>query len=381
VINMAAGLYIHVPFCLRKCRYCDFISYPYSGAAAGEYLGALKQEMALYGEALANEDKVFSTVFIGGGTPTCLPAEHLSAVLERLQGVFTLLPGCEITVEANPGTVDEHTFKVLKAAGVNRLSLGVQSFDDSLLRALGRVHTAAEAEAAFWAARSAGFDNINLDLIFGIPGQSAAIWGETLRRVARLGPEHVAAYSLQVEEGTPLALSIEKGEISACPEELELLMYWQVIDLLKRTGFVHYEISNFARPGCESRHNLGYWRNHLYLGLGPAAHSNLGGRRFANETSLTRYREHLAGGEFPVAEWENISLEVEMAETLFMGLRLLEGIRLADFQQRFSRKAEEMYSSEISRLAGMGLITLDCGFLRLTKKGLPLANEVFKAFV
>jgi len=378
---MAAGLYIHVPFCLRKCRYCDFISYPYSEAAAGEYLGALKREVELYGETLANGDKTFSTVFIGGGTPTCLPAEQLAAVLERVRGVFTLSPHCEVTVEANPGTVDENALKALKAAGVNRLSLGVQSFDDSLLRVLGRAHTAAEAEAAFRAVRSAGFDNINLDLIFGIPGQSAAGWDETLRRVARLGPEHVAAYSLQVEEGTPLALSIEREEISACPEELELLMYRRVIGFLKRAGFVHYEISNFARPGRESRHNLGYWRNRFYLGLGPAAHSYLGGRRFANETSLDRYCERLGRGEFPVAEQEEITPAVEMAETIFMGLRLLKGIRLSDFEQRFSRRVEEVYRGEISRLTGMGLVELGGGVLRLTKKGLPLANEVFKAFV
>ncbi|MCL6634961.1 MAG: radical SAM family heme chaperone HemW [Peptococcaceae bacterium] len=378
---MAAGLYIHVPFCLRKCHYCDFVSYPYDEDAAGEFLRSLGLEIDLYGDLLSPGEKVFSSVFIGGGTPTCLPAGSLSAVLERAGRTFTIPAGSEVTVEANPGTVDARKLKELRAAGVNRLSLGVQSFDDRLLGVLGRVHSAAEAVAAYSAAREAGFDNVNVDLIFGIPGQGEADWERTLRQAAFLGPDHVAAYSFQVEEGTPLALSLERGEISPCSEEMELAMYHLAMDFLKSKGYSHYEISNFARPGRESKHNLGYWHNGPYLGLGPAAHSYLAGRRHANEAALERYAGRLKKGELPVAEVEEIITETEMAETMFMGLRLLKGVSLRDFERRFGRRAEDVYAVEVNRLAGSGLVEMREGYLRLTEKGLPLANEVFKAFV
>jgi oxygen-independent coproporphyrinogen-3 oxidase len=378
---MATGLYIHVPFCLKKCLYCDFTSYPYRPAAAKDYLTAVIREIQLYGTYLDEAEKEISSLFIGGGTPTCLPVADLKEILECIRGSFRLEPGCEITVEANPGTVDSGGLYELRRAGVNRLSIGVQSLADRLLNTLGRIHSAMQAIESVRQARQAGFDNINIDLIYGIPGQTLAVWQETLKRATALEPEHIAAYGLQLEEGTPLKRSIARGENEACPEELELSMYHTAISTLKKSGYHHYEISNFARPGRECAHNLTYWLNLPYLGLGPAAHSFFRGDRYANEHELERYCSRLWRGEIRVAERETITVETEMSETMFLGLRLLQGVDLAAFQRRFGRPVEDVYRSEIKRLTGDGLVEIDEGYLRITEKGLPLANRVFLEFV
>ncbi|HBC92863.1 MAG TPA: coproporphyrinogen III oxidase [Pelotomaculum sp.] len=378
---MTISLYIHVPFCLQKCRYCDFISYPYSRAAAKDYLAALIREIQLYGSLLDEVEKEISSLFIGGGTPTCLPVEDLREILECIRSVFRLTPHCEITVEANPGTIDAGALYELRRTGVNRISIGVQSLTDGLLKTLGRVHNAAQAGAAVRLARLAGFDNMNVDLIYGIPGQTLAIWQETLDRTIAFEPEHVAVYGLQLEEGTPLERSVAIGDMKACPEELELSMYHTAIILLKESGYHHYEISNFARPGRECVHNMVYWLNLPYLGLGPAAHSCLRGERFANEREPEKYRSMLRRGELGVADREALTMETEMSETMFLGLRLLQGVHLAAFRQRFGRRLEDVYRSEIKRLTKDGLAEIVGDYLRLTERGLPLANRVFLEFV
>ncbi|OPX87057.1 radical SAM family heme chaperone HemW [Pelotomaculum sp. PtaB.Bin117] len=375
------GLYIHVPFCLKKCCYCDFVSYPYSEAAAGTYLDALLKEIDMYSLGLPDQEKQLASIFIGGGTPTCLSSGSLTAILDRLRRGFSLVPGCEITIEANPGTVDRQVLDVLRTSGVNRLSLGIQAFQDQLLSALGRVHTAAEAVEAIRAAREAGFDNLNLDFIFGIPGQTREEWLETISLAADLRPEHIAVYGLQLEERTPLERLVARGEIQPCSEELELSFYLAAIEFLSSQGYVHYEISNFARPGRESVHNLGYWLNRRYLGLGPAAHSYLPGGRYANDATLAGYAGRVARGELPVCSREGETVAKEMSETIFLGLRLIGGFDLAAFYQRFGRRAEEVYRKEITRLLEAGLVEFAGGRLRLTAAGLPLANEVFIEFV
>ncbi|TEB14907.1 Oxygen-independent coproporphyrinogen-III oxidase 1 [Pelotomaculum sp. FP] len=378
---MAIGLYIHVPFCLKKCRYCDFISYPYSRTAAKDYLAALIREIQLYGSFLDEVEKETASLFIGGGTPTCLPMGDLREILGCIRSIFRLTPDCEITVEANPGTIDAGGLYELRRTGVNRLSIGVQSLADGLLKTLGRVHNAAQAGAAVRLARQAGFDNINIDLIYGIPGQTLAVWQETLDRTVAFEPEHVAAYGLQLEEGTPLERSVAIGDMRACPEELELSMYHTAIISLKKSGYHHYEISNFARPGRECVHNLVYWLNLPFLGLGPAAHSCFRGERFANEREPEKYRSRLRRGELRVADRETLTVETEMSETMFLGLRLLQGVSLAAFRQRFGRRLEDVYRSEIKRLTKDGLTEIDGDYLRLTERGLPLANRVFLEFV
>jgi len=374
---MVAGLYVHIPFCLKKCCYCDFVSYPYDEEKARAYCAALVREIGLYGA----ERLEVASVFFGGGTPTCLPARNLAAVMEEINRFFNLSREIEVTVEANPGTVDPAGLRALRAAGANRLSLGVQAGQDRLLNALGRAHTAAEAVEAVQMARAAGFDNLNIDLIFGVPGQTMNDWRQTLKLVVDFEPEHLAAYNLQIEDGTPLKRAVAQGKVTPCPEDLELAMYREAMEFFAANGFIHYEISNFARPGRESIHNLGYWLNHPYLGVGAGSHSYLGGCRFANLTDLSSYIERLGKGELPVACREAILPATERAETVFLGLRLIQGLDLQAFYQRFGRPVEEIYRNEISRLTKMGLLEYRGRFLRLTPTGLPLANEVFKAFV
>lgn len=378
---MAMGLYIHVPFCIRKCLYCDFISYPLDSGAVEAYLNALKREIRLYGAGLTDEERKVSSLFVGGGTPTCLPADGLKGVLREVRSFFNLLPECEIAVEANPGTIAPGGLAELVKAGVNRLSIGVQAFQDHLLAVLGRIHSAAEAVEAVCLAREAGIDNLNLDFIFGIPGQTMEDWRETLAMAVGLAPEHIAVYGLQLEEGTPLERAVAREEVKACSEELELSMYLAPIDALSDSGYVHYEISNFARPGRQSVHNLGYWLNRPYLGLGPAAHSYFRGERFSNVPSIERYSEKLSRGKYPVETRETVSVETAMSETMFLGLRLIEGVNLSSFHHRFGRQVEEVYRDEIPRLLKAGLVELAGGYLRLTRKGLPVANRVFREFV
>ncbi len=378
---MAVGIYIHVPFCLKKCLYCSFTSYPVNRVLTETYLKALAREVKMYSMALSDTERTVSSLFIGGGTPSCLPVARLKAIIEELSSSFIFLPECEITVEVNPGTVDDAYLSGLLEAGVNRLSIGIQSLQDHLLEVLGRIHKAEQALAAVHLARKAGFRNLNLDFIFGIPGQTCANWLETLAGALSLAPEHIAIYGLQIEEGTPLEQAVARGLLAPCPEELELSMYRAAIDSLTGHGYEHYEISNFARPDCQCSHNLVYWLNRPYLGLGPAAHSFLRGERFSNETSIERYSEKLCREEYPLETREKLSFETEMAETMFLGLRLIKGIDLNMFYQRFGRRAEDIYRKEIAGLLKDGLVEIAGRHLRLTGKGLPLANRVFREFV
>lgn len=378
---MPAGIYIHVPFCLQKCNYCDFVSYPYFPGRAEEYLFALRKEMELVSRRLSPEEREAETVYVGGGTPTCLPARELEAVFSSCRQFFTFHPEAEISVEANPGTLDEEKLAVLREAGVNRLSIGVQACQDRLLLLLGRAHGYKEAKDAVRLAREAGLANLNLDLIFGLPGQTPGDWEECLHEILRLAPEHVSAYGLQLEEGTPLWRDVREGRVAPCSEEAELAMYRRAIELLTARGFEHYEISNFSLPGRQCRHNLRYWRNQPYLGFGPAAHSFWENCRWGNERSLSRYCGRLRAGELPVAEKEELDRETLMKETVFLGLRLTKGVDLAGFARRFGRNLEEVFSGPLKKLVRLGLVECEDGFLRLTAKGLPVANVVFAEFV
>jgi len=378
---LALGVYVHVPFCIRKCLYCSFTSYPVNRELTETYLTALAREINMYGSALSHTERAVSSVFVGGGTPSCLPVAGLKAIFDQLGSSFLFLPGCEITVEVNPGTVDDVYLNGLLEAGVNRLSIGVQSLQDHLLDELGRIHKAGQALDAVNLARKAGFRNLNLDFIFGIPGQTGAAWAATLGGALALAPEHVSVYGLQIEENTPLARAVASGQTTPCPEELELGMYLAAIDSLTQNGYEHYEISNFARPGRQCAHNLVYWQNRPYLGLGPAAHSFFRGERFANETSVARYSQKLCREEYPVETREKITPETEMAETMFLGLRLLQGVDLNMFYHRFGRRAEVVYRREIAGLVKEGLVEFAGERLRLTARGLPLANRVFGEFV
>ncbi|MCL5057086.1 MAG: radical SAM family heme chaperone HemW [Actinobacteria bacterium] len=378
---MATGLYTHIPFCIRKCHYCDFTSLPVEEEAASQYIRAFMREAEIRAGLLQPEQKALDSVYVGGGTPTCLPGDSLIAVLESIFFFFNVSGSTEITVEANPGTVDFKKMLSLRRSGVNRISIGFQSCRQELLDTLGRIHSFSQAREAFWEAREAGFDNINIDLIFGIPGQTPGHWESCLKAVGDLRPEHISAYSLQLEEGTPLYDRVRGGALEQCPEDTEAEMYELLIDFLKEKGYLHYEISNFALPGRACRHNLRYWRGGEYLGLGPSAHSYLGGRRFSNRPDLKGYIDSLESGKLPVDWEEEVDLKTAMSEAVFLGLRLIEGLDTGEYRKRFGREIEDVYGEPVRRLENQGLIGIEGGCLRLTRRGLMLGNRVFSEFV
>jgi oxygen-independent coproporphyrinogen-3 oxidase len=370
------GLYIHVPFCLAKCTYCDFTSYAGHQALFDDYATAVVREMAQAGPARVQ------SLYLGGGTPTVLPLFLLAGIVAGSRRAFAVDPGAEVSIEANPGTVDVEKLAGLRDLGVNRLSLGVQSFDDGELHLLGRVHDAAEAVAAFRAGRQAGFDNVNLDLIYGLPQQSLASWQTSLQRALALEPEHLSLYALSVEDGTPLAASIAADTLPQPDADLAAEMYEWAEHVLAAEGYVHYEISNWARTAAHRcRHNLTYWRNEPYLGIGAGAHSWAHGRRRANTASPAGYVARVLGGECP-AEEEEIGPALEMGETMMMGLRLLdEGVAFARFRARFGCDVEQRFGRELAELAELGLVELDAGRVRLSARGHLLGNQAFARFL
>jgi oxygen-independent coproporphyrinogen-3 oxidase len=371
------SLYLHIPFCQRKCAYCDFNSYPGQEGLFDDYVTGLAREMEMAGPAGVQ------TVYIGGGTPTVLPLSLLARLLAGVRRAFQVEAGAELSIEANPGTVDAAGLAGLRALGLNRLSLGVQSFDDGELQVLGRIHTAAEAERALAAARRAGFDNVNLDLIYGLPGQALATWERTLARALALQPDHLSLYALSVEEGTPLAASLACGDLPQPDADLAADMYELAERTLQAAGYLHYEISNWARtPAHRCRHNLTYWRNEPYLGLGAGAHSWAGGRRWSNVAWPADYAALVSDGQRPLATREEIDQPLEMGETMMMGLRLLEeGVSFARFRRRFGLEMEQRFGRELAELVELGLIVRDGERVRLSERGHLLGNQVFLRFL
>lgn len=378
---MAIGLYIHVPFCVKKCAYCDFVSYPYDAGLAASYVSALDTEMALHARNMTSEHRQVKSIYLGGGTPTTLGGEQLAAILDGCRRHFMVAENAEITVECNPGTVDLAKLEQVRRAGVNRLSIGVQAYQEKLLSRLGRIHRWSEVIEAARNCRQAGFDNMSVDLIFGIPGQTMEDWRESLHRVMELSPQHVSAYNLKIEPDTPLHRDVTSGYLVPCDEELELEMYWYTVDFLTGSGLSHYEISNFALPGREARHNLIYWHNEEYLGLGPAAHSMLSGHRFSNIKSVESYISRLKKRESVIHELHCQTEDEQVSETVFLGLRLIHGLDLEAFAHKHGRPIFEIFGDQLKRLQKLGLIEIDDDRIRLTEKGLPLANEVFAEFV
>ncbi|MGC9334788.1 MAG: radical SAM family heme chaperone HemW [Anaerolineae bacterium] len=376
-VDSAVGLYIHIPFCQARCTYCDFNTADGLESYHAKYVQALAQEMA------ASIPAELRTVYIGGGTPTVLPLLDLARILEMVFRDRVLAPGTEITIEANPGTVDGPMLSGLLTLGVNRLSLGVQSFVDSELRLLGRIHTAAEAVDAYCAARRAGFRNINLDLIFGLPGQVLVSWQLSLARALELAPEHLSLYALSVEPGTPLAASIARGELPNPDPDLAADMYELAAEACAGAGYLHYEISNWAQQSdfcCQ--HNLMYWRNEAYVGVGAGAHSWTEGQRWANVAPPLLYTDLVLQGDSAVVSRAIIPVELEMGETMMMGLRLLdEGVGFRRFHQRFGTDLRERYAVEIDELQRLGLVQVSDDRIRLSPRGRLLGNQVFCRFL
>jgi oxygen-independent coproporphyrinogen-3 oxidase len=369
------GLYIHIPYCLSRCSYCDFNTYRLDGADVRQYLERLAREITLRASAMALQDRRVCSVFFGGGTPSILHASQLVGVLDHCRTVFTFEDDAEVSIEANPGTVDLPKLCALREGGVTRLSLGVQALQDRLLQRIGRAHTAAEAQRAYWLMREAGFNNINLDLMFGLPGQSLGDWSETLDWAISVGSEHISAYGLILEEGTPLYQEHHKGEIGLPDEETETAMYRMAADRLLNAGFEHYEISNFARPGFRCRHNLVYWQHQEYVGIGAGAHSFVAGRRFYNELPPARYVSAIAERGTAVACGEELSADMLRSERLMLGLRLRSGLDVQTFKDVLG--VEDLAASDrVTRLLDDGFLCLQDGRVQIAERGLLVANEL-----
>lgn len=394
----ALGLYIHIPFCARKCPYCDFNTYAGLESLHDTTVDALCIEMERWGPRLAG--RTVSTVFVGGGTPTVLTAAQLERIFGAVHRCFTVDAGAEITCEANPGTVDQAKFGVLRSLGVNRLSMGVQSFQPAELHFLGRIHSVEDVGQAFATARKAGFDNINLDFIFGLPGQTEASWCDTLERALALAPEHLSLYSLIVEPNTPLFHWVENGSVPEPDEDQAALHYERAMERLAAGGYIQYEVSNWARrtgacrddetPELASRHNLIYWRNDDYLGIGPGAHSHLRTeegsvqveRRWGNRKPVPSYGKRMRAGDSVEDFAEEIAPPVGMGETMMLGLRLVrEGVPLDRFTALHGRSLSDAFGTEVDRLCGDGLLTVDARRVRLTPRGLMVGNRVFAQFL
>lgn len=396
------GLYIHIPFCEKKCPYCDFNTYARLDTLFDAYIDALCLELRYWARRL--DHRPVDTIFLGGGTPTLLDARALARLFETVYEAFPLVDGCEITSEANPGTVDQEKFRVLHDLGVNRLSMGVQSFQPDELNFLGRIHSVEDVYQAFDAARRAGFANINLDFIFGLPHQTVDQWQETLAEATSLGPEHLSLYSLIVEPNTPLFQWVQSGRVDAPDDDDAGLLYELAMAHMASAGYSHYEVSNWAKPGATDggevalqacRHNLIYWRNQEYLGVGPGAHSFLYadapgwpagedviGFRWSNRKPVPGYIKRMLAGDTVEDFREAIETPVSMGETMMLGLRLIqEGVSLARFYNRYGIDLTTMFAAEIERLQKMELLTLDATAIRLTTRGLMVGNQVFAEFL
>ena len=360
-----AGLYVHIPFCLSKCRYCDFVSFPGRQADWDAYLLRLAGEMSSF------SGRVFETVYIGGGTPSLLSRDQLSGLFKAIQTHFTIAADAEISCEINPGTVTEALARHLYALGVNRVSLGAQSFSDRLLKTLGRAHASRDVARSLSLLRQAGFTNISLDLMQGIPGQTLGDAKASLEAAAASGTRHISCYSLTVEEGTPLSRDIQAGKLALPDEDAERAMADAAREILEGAGFRQYEISNFAQEGYACRHNCGYWRRLPYLGVGLAAHSFQNGTRTANTQDLDAYLYGVT-----VVSREQISPEESRFETLMLGLRMTEGISLHDFAAQYGVTFESLYGDTARRLERGGLLTWEKERVKLTRRGMDIQNTV-----
>ena len=376
-------LYLHIPFCVKKCNYCDFLSAPAGEETRAAYVDALLEEIRGFDEP---EDYEVVTVFFGGGTPSILPGQAIFRIMEALREKFSFRKGAEITLEANPGTVDKEKLSFYKKAGINRLSFGLQSADAEELKKLGRIHTWEKFLESFQLAREAGFSNINVDLMSALPGQTKESWEKTLRQVLVLQPEHISAYSLIIEEGTPFYQLYEKDverrdageEPELIPsEEEERAMYEATGRILKEQGYLHYEISNYAKPGRECCHNLGYWQRRDYLGFGLGASTLLNPVRYKNTEDLEAY----LGGDFSKKEFFVLTKDNQIEETMFLGLRVLEGVSKEQFREHFSCELNVVYRKELDKLEQEGLREEEGDFVRLTSRGIDLSNPVLAEFL
>lgn len=369
------SLYIHIPFCIRKCLYCDFPSFSGMESVFDDYVRMLCREIdETYSDYRGMEVK---SIFVGGGTPSVLPPALLGRISDKIFSRFDVDSKAEITIETNPGTLDAKKLGEMKSMYFNRLSMGLQAWQDRLLKKLGRIHTADEFETNFLQARDAGFKNINVDLMFALPAQSLDDWQETLEKVMKLRPEHISAYSLIIEEGTPFFDMFDRGELKETDEVTDRKMYYLAKEMLSDKSYKQYEISNFAKEGFECYHNKVYWRTEEYQGFGLGAHSYAGGVRFHNTYDMKEYLR----GEGLRLDKEFLSLQEKQEEFMFMGLRMNEGVSEAEFMRRFGESMDSVYGDEIKELISEELLVKKDGRLSLTDRGVDISNSVFEKFI
>lgn len=385
MISNTIGIYIHIPFCKSKCPYCDFNSFALNPIPENNYIRSLINELE---STIKKEDSIhckpLDTIYIGGGTPSVISAKYIKEILDKLHKSFKLKDEIEVTIEVNPATVNADKLKEYKNFGINRLSIGVQSFDNKVLKILGRIHNAKDAIKTYEDARNAGFENIGIDLMFGIPNQDIDMWLADIEMAISIKPEHISTYGLTIEKGAEFYCMQKKGNLILPDEETYLLMYESAIKRLKNAGYIHYEISNFSLPDYESKHNLRYWQGLDYIGLGAGAHSyiknNGWGKRFWNEEDVFKYMDKIGRDGSAASGMETLTKKDAIREFIFLGLRQVNGINAKRFCERFNLPLTDKYFEVIPDLEKNNLIKTDGDIIRLTQKGLVLSDAVFAEF-
>lgn len=384
------GIYVHIPFCKHKCYYCDFISYANKESLVERYINVLIREITdvATGNRLDYEngiDELFNvnTIYIGGGTPSFIESKYIVNIISTIKEYFKINENAEITLEVNPGTVNENKLKDYFNAGVNRLSIGLQATNDSLLKEIGRIHTYEEFLNTYKLARKIGFKNINADLMIGLPKQTIEDVEKAVNDLIKLGLEHISVYSLILEEGTVLEEQIRSGKLKLPEDEEEREMYWKVKSILEANGYIHYEISNFAKKGYESQHNLDCWRQKEYVGFGVAAHSYTNDVRYSNIENLEEYIENYENDKLEETFIfnEKLTHNMKVKEYMMLGLRKLKGVSIQEFKEKFAANPIYVFKNELEKLVNEDLLEIDGDYIRLTKKGLDLANLVWEEFV
>lgn len=374
------GIYIHIPFCRARCSYCDFATGAYESALALRYVQAITDEIKTF--SVIKDAPEVDTIYFGGGTPSLLDRAQVAQILEALGERFRVRRDAEVTMEMNPGTVTLQSLREFRACGVNRASFGAQTFDDRELKRLGRTHTAEDVRRTFSLLREAGFTNVSFDLIAGLPGQTLSDWARNLDEALALRPEHLSFYILEVHEGTPLADQIRRGAQPQPDDDLAAEMYRLMLERAPLQGYEHYEISNLSLPGYASRHNTKYWTGEAVYGFGCSAHSYDGRQlRWSNERDAARYTELMEKGRSGIVETIELDERALRAESIFLGLRLMRGIRLSEHRARFGADLRADYLADLERLSEAGLIKLEDDLMKLTTSGVLLSNEVFATFV
>ncbi len=371
------GIYIHIPFCKQKCYYCDFISFVNKDKKQEQYIDAVKKEIDTYQLEKYN----VTTIYIGGGTPSYIESKYIVELIgklkEQLKNNITKFEEIEITIEVNPGTVTKEKLQDFKSCGINRLSIGLQTTNNNLLKQIGRIHTYEEFLDTYNWAKQVGFENISVDLMLGLPNQTIKYLKDSLENVIKLGATHISVYSLIVEEGTVISKLLDEGKVQLPSEETEREMYWYVKNTLELNGYKHYEISNFAKENKYSKHNMNCWKQEEYIGLGVAAHSYLNNTRFSNGNDIENYINNVENKDVEEVQ----TLEDKQNEFMLLGLRMLDGVDIASFKQKFGQNPIYLYKDKLNELVEEGLLVVDLNHIRLTNKGLDLANLVFEEFV